>query len=64
MGRKFWKDADRVHALGRKVRRAANDMDAHRIHAHGLIDSMLEDGEITWQKAKSMKREWDKRHGY
>ena len=61
---KFWKSAKRVDALRARMDETNNDLDRHRIHAHGLIDAKLEDGEITWKEAEHKKREWDRRHGY
>lgn len=60
----FWRSKKRVDDLRRKMDTATNDFDQHRIHAHGLIDAKLEDGEITWEEAIERKNNWDERHGY
>lgn len=57
-------DKSRIESLRKKMSHAANEDDRHRIHAFGMIDARLEDGEITWKEAQELKRNWDRRHGY
>ena len=38
--------------------------DAHRSHAHGVIDEKLEAGSISPKEANQRKKNWDNRHGY
>ena len=61
---KFWQSRKRVEALRQEMDRAENDIDRHRIHAHGLIDAWLEDGDITPEQAIQKKKDWDNRHRY
>ena len=64
MSLNFWGSRKRINALLERMDKATNDSDRHRIHAHGLIDSKLEDEEIDWKEAQKRKDDWDRRHGY